>query len=309
MRLMTMKRPRPSADLALGQELIAAAAKLRWRPAFLSFLLGALPFIAVFAHRGVAPLTAAALIAAPWGAWRRRRMPAFSLRTPSGQILWGLTGLAGVTALSALWSPARGEADEIWGFPLTALVGVGVVGAFGAIGGAPRIRARAALVAGVGLMAAMLAFEGLTGGLLRDWLSPQARQDLNAVSLGRGAVILVVLIWPAAAILTRSVRWRLFGLGLIALSGLAALTLGFQANLGAFLAGLGGFVAALRWPRAALQATFAVVFAALAVSPLAAIFLSVEQALAMGAELPLTWAQRLVAAAKAGEEIAAAPLL
>ncbi|MEL7027927.1 MAG: O-antigen ligase family protein [Pseudomonadota bacterium] len=276
--------------------------------AVLVLVYAALPLIATFAHRGLAPLMAIAVFAAPGPREVCRRLTPARVDTPFGFIFIGLAGLAAWTALAALWSPAANETDEAWGVPLAFIVGLAALtGWQGAPSATNRDVSRAAL-AGVAASAVLLAVEGLSGGALRSVLSPQPRADLNLVSLGRGATILVLLLWPALVLARlRFGDWRA-SLALAGLTAVAVVTLGLQSNMAALLLGGAAFLGGLARPKLAVTLAFAGLGAALWASPLIALAIPSDVASGPLAEAPLTWLQRLVAWSTAGREIAAHPL-
>jgi len=298
----------PDPAPTLASEGRAALARLRLRPTVFFFLYGLLAIAAVLAHRAAAPLTLLALAASArppdWRAALRRLDP----RRARDWLALGLAGLCVWTALAALWSPAPGDADEAWKAPGAVTLGLMALAAWRPLDAAEAARIRWAAASSIALMAGLLAFEGLTDGALRALLSPQPRQDLNLVSLGRGGAILMLLLWPGVALIARATGdWRA-GAALIAVGGAAAASLGLASNGLAFTAGLIAFAAALRWPRASLAAVFLALVAALCLSPLVALWMPPPGAVAAWPGPPLTVLQRLVAWSAAGETIADRPI-
>ncbi|MBB5517777.1 O-antigen ligase family protein [Amphiplicatus metriothermophilus] len=267
-------------------------------------LFAAAPLLAVFAHRGFAPLMLVAGVLAAtrgelWRLGRNRIIRRPDLRDPLTAGALAVLALSGWIAASGLWSPQ----------PAAGKLALNVAGAAFACGaavwaasGGPRPRLAALYAGAVILGAALLFIESRTGGLLRALappadLSPERHKDITA--LGRGLTALAPAVFPAAALVHLYAKGRmrapaLAPVALVALALAAALGLTIAANVAALAAGALAAALALAAPRRVLGGLFWLALGLLAAAPLLAAALPAE-ALATGAfgELPLSWLQRL----------------
>ena len=243
-------------------------------------LLFATPTVAIFAGLAVAPLFV--LFALSLMLWRR---PA--LVWPAGKLPVGLAVAAAVWAgLSCLWTVAEPAAAlrSVLACLALALLGVGGLGAARRLTEPDRHRLGRALVAGVALATAVLLVEVASDYLLirslTAWrhggLGPDNPQALES----RGAVVVLLLLWPALAVAGRV--WRRVALPLLLLAGAALIGEGKYASI---LALAGGGAAALpvlaarRHGRALLAAGLVAVVLAM---PLIGALLPSEAALERG---------------------------
>lgn len=200
-------------------------------------LLFATPTVAIFAGLAVAPLFV--LFALSLMLWHR---PALSW--PGAKLPVGLAAAAaGWAALSCLWTVAEPAPAlrSVLACLALALLGAGGLGAARRLGEPERHRLGRALVAGVALAAAVLLVEVASDYLLiralMAWrhggLGPDNPQALES----RGAVVVLLLLWPALAVAARV--WRRVALPLLLLAGAAVIGEGKYASILA-LAGAGG---------------------------------------------------------------------
>ena len=268
-------------------------------------------WLAVFGHRGaviVAGLPALAIALRP-EIWRE----GLPLLAPSRVAAGSLPRAAVAALLFALWIAVTGFWSPTPGAWKLALAVAGFTLAGGALvheasrAAAARRRRIGVLFAGaVTAAAAVLLFEGLTGGALRALVPPADQSPLrwkDTIALARGVTFVAPLVFPAAAILFALTDSRLLALVPLLLALLAAAQFSVAANVVAILFGLGAAALALWRPRAVIIALGALFIASLLAAPLFAFapadaVLSAESAL-----LPPSWAQRLNLWTEAGERI------
>lgn len=267
-------------------------------------------WLAVFGHRGaviVAALPAMAIALRPriWREGLSLLLPSRVAREPLPRA--AAAGLFFVLwiAVTGFWSPTPGA----WKLALAVCV-------FTICGGALVYEAsraserRAVLVAGlfassVMVAAALLAVEGVTGGVLRDLVPPTDQSLLrwkDMTALARGVTFIAPLAFPAAAIMrTMALRRRpadpIFAAVAAATPVVAAFAAAMQfsvtTNVVAILAGIGAGAVALWRPKHTLIALGALFVVSLLSAPLFA-FAPAEAVLqAEPAVLPPSWAQRV----------------
>lgn len=280
-------------------------------------LVLALPAVAVFAHRGFAPiaLIMAAVAATRLASWRSLaallRPPL--ARSPRLILIAALLALCLWVGVTEFWSPTEGAhwlALATAGMILTGYLVVAEIIARPA--GDMRILTLAFCGAAV-LALALFLFEAFTNGWLRLVLppaddSPDRFRDITA--LGRGLTAITPSLFPAAAIIALSAiaaGWRRAGVvALLAVLFLvafaAALELTIAANSAAILLGATVAVIAYWRPRAVLAAlTFAFVIALATIPVVAMIPADVIGDRLVGVA-PLSWLQRLYIWRNAGLE-------
>jgi len=258
-----------------------------------------LPLTVVFGHRGVAPwLFIAALPAFARGDFWQSAFGALfdrlNLRDP---LFAGLAALAFFCLwifASGFWSPKK---QPLLGFFVLgpALVGGSVVWFSLHLNRLWSYRLSLAFAISIAAGMGVLLLEGLTGGMLRSLLPPEDPSPdriKDSIALGRGVTALAPSLFPAAVI--AAFLWRrLAAAGLLALGAATAFSNVIEANSVAIVIGLGAGLVAYPTPRAAVMATAAILIAALALAPLAAL-IDVEAAFALiGDALPASWLQRL----------------
>ncbi|WP_374444121.1 O-antigen ligase family protein [Stella sp.] len=217
--------------------------------------------LALHAHRAAAPILAAAGIAVPALAWFAGQRPRPSL--PFAALFAGLLAWA---ALGLAWSIDPAAGIDQW--PRVAyLLATGLLLVAVAAGLAPedaRMAGRA-LVLGFALAAVLLVVEAATGGAVKALVGNKSDP---VMALKAGSTILVLLLWPAVAVLADDGRR-----GAAAVLALAvAVPLGLLDGRAAFLALLAGAaVFAAAW--AAPRSSAALVAVGAAIGILAAPFL------------------------------------
>jgi O-antigen ligase len=258
-------------------------------------------WLAVFGHRGavvVVGLSALAIALRP-GVWRE----GLPLLSPSRIRGADLPRAAFAGLLFALWIAITGFWSPVPGAPKIALG----LAAFTIAGGAlvyeasraseRRVRRMAMLFAGaVTAAAALLLFEGLTGGALRAIVPPADQSPLrwkDMTALARGVTFVAPLVFPAAAILFALSGSRLLALAPLTLALLASAQFSVATNIVAILFGLGASALALWRPRAIIVALGALFLASLLSAPLFALAPADAVLTAESALLPPSWAQRV----------------
>lgn len=190
-------------------------------------------------------------------------------------------------ALSALWSPYDDPIQALK-FALTLGAGLLFVSAASADAAARRLTL-AALLAALGVLAALLAIEAL-GGMPFNHAANPGQQDWQiAGNPGRGAAVLTCLIWAALGLFAARRAWLLTALAFIAAGALAA-QFGQSANLVAFALGGAAFAAGWLAPRFAIWTTSAAFAAWLLLAPFIVPLLASH--IATDA-LPYSWQARL----------------
>lgn len=271
-----------------------------------------LPFVAVFAHRGVAVIVllmgaAAAMQGTIW----KRGLATFVFRTDfSKPLTLGVVSFMGFCAwiaLSSIWSPQEDVlrlSTNVF-FPLLASGAI-----VWDVLRRPVERTHSLSLfysVCVVISLALLIEEILTGAPLRDLMPPQGDRYKDLIALGRGQTLVIFAAFPAWLIL---VRWlehaatrigekpsKLLRLSAPVLLSLAiiwvAIQLGITSN--AVAVGFGGIAAfaASRAPRTTLWTLLLGVLLALTFAPLA-YFLPVEAIMERhGDAIPASWGQRL----------------
>ncbi|MCC7272941.1 MAG: hypothetical protein IT561_09745, partial [Alphaproteobacteria bacterium] len=203
----------------------------------------AMPLAALHAHRAAVPILAAVAIAAVALAWLRDARPP---RLGRGFLLL-LAALLAWAGLGLAWSIDPGAGLDL--LPRVALILLGA-GALVAVARdlppAATEPARRALVLGVAGAALLLALEAATGGVVKALLSDKAQP---VVAIKAGSTILVLLAWPALAVLLE--RRRPIAAGALAAALAVPLAcLEGRAALIAAAAGALAFAAAWSFPRA-----------------------------------------------------------
>lgn len=275
--------------------------------AFLVAMAG-VAWLAVFGHRGVAPCVGVMALAAALRArvWR----DGFSLLAPSRLIrdplsIAAVAGLAFTIwiAITRFWSPTP---DAEW-LALTVLVAILSPGAIAheAAHAAPRRAGRLAAIFAIAVTtaAALLLFEGLSGGYWRSVTPPVDATPLRGkdmIALGRGVTAIGPLVFAAAVILKRVTGSWAVALAPAAALFVAAAQFSIFSNTLALCAGIAAFALALGRPRAAILVLAALFLLALAATPFIAAALPVETVFDNGSVAPASWEQRLVVWREAG---------
>lgn len=266
-------------------------------------MVAALPIVMTFAHRGVAPavLIASLAIGLRADVWRRGWSALLAWRDAKRPL--AVPFAAFVTfclwaAASALWSPSADAFSNAFG-----VLGVGLCGgalASEALRRPPEWinRHAARLALSIGLAAAALCFESLSGGALRAIIPPTDESPgryYDVTALGRGVTTLSPLAFVAAALLLEGVQRRTIAAAIILAALVAAGQLTIAANLVALVVGAALFLAALRAPRAMIIATTGFSLALLFLSPALSLLAPPAAAIEAGAiDAPASWLQRLV---------------
>ncbi|MBB4659998.1 O-antigen ligase family protein [Parvularcula dongshanensis] len=193
--------------------------------------------------------------------------------------------LAGWAALTTLWSPYD---DALSWPPYLGLLVLLTAGAAGVRGRG----ARAVLIAAA-IGVALLAFEGLTGGGIRDALPPPNRADKDDVATARGIGLGLFLLPGAILFLVREGRPRLAAVIALGLA-YASTRFGIAANALAMLAGAGAAWTATFRPRWTLRLLTYAGAGAFVALPLFAQLLPAPDVLVTLEDGPISWRQRLL---------------
>ena len=224
-----------------------------------------LPIVGVVAPKGtVAILLLAAGLALPIHWWAQRRFPAPDVR------------VAIALALLVVWCAIASSWSEDSALSLVLSLRVAVILAAGlvlfpivaALHDAARKRVGQWLIAGFGLSLALVAVEiGLDFPLLRSFKTAGAGQE--AVWFNRGAIALVLIVWPVTALLwARGLGWK--ALALPAVLSIASLFLESAAATLGLVAGVAALLLALGHRKAGLAITLAASAVAFVAMPFAA---------------------------------------
>jgi hypothetical protein len=272
-------------------------------------LLALTPAIAVFAHRGVAPLVMALGVVAAFRAdlWREVAFRARRVSLVDPLMLAALAYVVFCTwALAAsLWSPASG-ALRLATHPTTpALAACALLWAISRMD--ERRASRLALVFASAIIAALalLSVEAASGGLLRSIAPPVDETPLrhkDMTALARGLTAIIPSLFAAAAIAAALLLGRGRRRGAIALAILlfalalcTAICFDIEANVFALIAGGVAASAALLAPIATLRSLLIVFFVFLFGSPFF-VLAPVEAAITtLSDALPASWLYRLAA--------------
>ncbi|MEL6361910.1 MAG: O-antigen ligase family protein [Pseudomonadota bacterium] len=277
----------------------------RWRGGVFAVFFVLIALAAVFAHRAYAPFLLLLLIAVDWprtigpnGGLRKRPSLPWALYIGSTVLfcIWA--------AVSVFWSPLPDRGDWVWRFGGSFVLAALAFNSVTYLTPAARIRAAKAVAWGVLAMALLLCFEALTGGLLRKLTPPDERIERDLISLGRGTLLLTLLVWPAKRIFTGDLGRPLLGWALIAIAAIPALSFTIETNAAMLAAGALAVIAANAFERKVISALIFLIIAAIWLTPAFAYFLPLDSVAESADYLPDSWRQRLYIYDRAGGEIA-----
>lgn len=255
-----------------------------------------LPAASVAGGLALAPLLALiGAVGAPW------RMP----RTPPWLSLIVLAA-ASWAALSIFWSPAPRPEQALKILAIAAAGSAFVAGAAG-LGSPVRPMARAALVAGVLVLALLLGIEALFDMPITRSAQPMAPTGLLERNPGRGVLLLELFGLAALAALANYPLGLRLGLSAALLAAMAALSpqFGMDANAAALVLGLAAFALGFAAPRLAPRMIGFALAGWMLAAPWAMLATAqITEALAL--RLPASWGMRVhiwnYAAARIGEK-------
>ena len=254
----------------------------RWSRAWLYGLFMLLPWTVVFGHKGVAPwLLLASLPAFARGDfWQAAFGQLFDrpdIRNPFFAGMLSALFFCFWIFLSGFWSPEHHYSLFLWVLA-PALLGGSVVWYCLNL---PQVWTyRLATIFSLAIVGGMtvLAFEGLTDGLLRSTLPPNdplADRSRDIIALGRGVTALAPALFPAALIV--SMIWnRAAGLAALAIGVVAAFSNDVAANAVAIAAGLVAVVITFKAPKSSFQLATVGAIGLLILTPLAAALLPID---------------------------------
>ena len=241
-----------------------------------------LPLTAVFGHKGVAPwLLLASLPAFARGDfWQSAFGQLFDTPNIRNPVFAGFLAMCFFCFwifLSGFWSPKHDYALFL-NVLAPVLVGGSVIWFSLNL---PRLwtyRLAIAFSLAIAGGVTVLAFEGVTDGLLRSILppsDPSADRSRDIIALGRGVTALAPSLFPAAIIV--SLIWnRVAALCVLALGVIAAFSNDVAANAVAIAAGLAAAIIAFRAPKTSIIVTIAVMIILLLFTPLIAALIPVD---------------------------------
>lgn len=278
----------------------------RWRGTVFAVFFAVIALAAVFAHRAYAPAMLLPLIAVDWkkalsrgGLLRRKPTRPWLIFIASAGLftLWG--------AISLTWTPMPERGDWVLRY-----LAVFTLAALAFHGGtyltpAARLRAAKALAWGTLAMAMLLAFEAASGGLLRRLTPPAEILPRDYISLGRGALLLMLLIWPARRVFAAEMGRPLIGWLTVALSVIPALTFTIETNFVMLLVGALFFALSRATGPRMVDVALYLFIAFIWITPLLAFALPLDSLADAATSLPDSWRQRLHIYNRAGAEIAA----
>ena len=263
---------------------------------------------AVLGHRAYAPLLLAPLFAIDWRHAYHARRSTFRALEPQWLIYFSAAGVfCFYTLLSGLWSPLPSKIDWAWRFLLCFAIAPFAFHSVRYLTPAARARAAAAGAWATLAMAGLLVFEALSNAMIRQTLPPEEELVRDIISLGRGALLLSLLVWPARKIFDEQLGRPIVGWALVVVAFVPALKLSIETNAAMLLAGGIAFGATRLFGGGVLKVVIALALAGVWVTPLVAALFPLEAATAMLGGLPDSWVQRLHIWSRAGAEIAAHP--
>ena len=267
----------------------------------------AVAWLTVMGHRGLAPSVAFMAIAV--GLRRETWRGAASLVFPRGLRARALSIAAWSGGAFCIWIAITGAwsqsaADAAW-LALTVFSALAASGAliFEALNASPRRAARLGAMFSIAVAAGVLAlfFEGLSGAYLRDVTPPVDTSPArwkDFVSLGRGASAMAPLVFPASVLIWRLTRVRVLGAAFAPILFVASAQFSIFTNNAAIAAGSLAALVALARPNTATLFVAALSILLLVFAP---VFAAGVGAALDGADLPASWAQRVVIWKEAGE--------
>lgn len=235
---------------------------------------------------------------------------------PASGLLW-LFAFCLWALVTVLWTPDKSEAE--WALKLFLFFLVSGLFIWSAEQATEvwRRRLEQAFLVGTIFAATILAFEGLTNGLLRDIIPPETNAAKDMIAVSRGASMMISMLFPALAMLLLRMREREGGvdwtvtlrlLVLLTLASTAAVMLEITSNIAALAAGILALFVATMIPRLSLQLVFAGIAAALISAPFAALTLPPVGEISDFGTGPVSWLHRLAAWRLAADEIFSGPL-
>ena len=281
----------------------------RWRGSVYAVFFSLIALAAVFAHRAYAPLMLLPLLAVDWpGALKSGGL----LRTaPSAPWRWFIASAVLFTlwgAISLFWTPIPERGDWVLRY-----AGVFLIAGLAFHGGAyltpaARLRAAKALAWGTLGMAMLLAFEAASGGLLRRITPPAEILPRDYISLGRGAMLLMLLVWPAQRIFAAELGRPRFGWLTVGLAVIPALTFTIETNFVMLIVGGAFYLLSYAAGRRVIDLALALFLIGVWATPVVAYALPLDMIADAATSLPDSWRQRLYIYDRAATEIAAHPL-
>lgn len=267
-----------------------------------------LAIAAILGHRAYAPILLAPLAAIDWRHAYYSRHATFRSVDRRWVAYFCAAGVFSIyTAVSALWSPLPMQAD--WALRLGACFLIAPVSfhSVGYLTPATRERAAAAVAWATLAMLLLLTFEAATNAAIRQALPPEETVARDFISLGRGTLLLVLLVWPARRIFAERLKRPWLGWLLVVAATYPALKFSIVTNAAMLAAGFIAYWAARAFGRSVAASIFAMAAVLIWATPMAAVMLDAQSAYEALPWLPDSWAQRLFIWERAGDAIAAHP--
>ncbi|MEO1014678.1 MAG: O-antigen ligase family protein [Pseudomonadota bacterium] len=267
-----------------------------------------LAIAAVLGHRAYAPMLLAPLAAIDWRHAYYARRATFRGVERHWLIYFASAALfTGYTALSAVWSPLPGKISWAITDAICFLLAPLSFHSVHYLSPAARDRAAAAVAWAALAMAGLLTFEAASNAAIRQALPPPETVVRDFVSLGRGTLLLVLLVWPARRIFAERLRRPILGWALVGVAIIPAMKFSIATNAVMLASGLVAYVAGRIVGRLAPATLFALAGLAVLATPLAAIALDADALRAAFPSAPDSWIQRLYIWERAGDEIVRHP--
>jgi O-antigen ligase len=272
-------------ELRLGkgksQPMSTQPARRQQRAVAALFLMA--PAAGVAGGLALAPLLA--LFGAIGAPWTRPRTPPWLSLIVLAAATWA--------ALSIFWSPGP-RPEQALKILATAAAGSAFVAGAAGLGSPARPMARAAMVAGVLMLALLLGIEAWFNMPITRAAQPTAPTGLIERNPGRGVLLLELFGFAALAALRNYPRGLRWGLGLALLAAMAVLSLqfGMDANAVAAVLGLAAFAIGYAAPRLAPRLIAFVLAGWMLAAPWALLALA-EVTEALAVRLPASWGMRV----------------
>ncbi|NRA28835.1 MAG: O-antigen ligase family protein [Parvularculaceae bacterium] len=198
--------------------------------------------------------------------------------------LWALAALLAYALAATLWSPSDRSSD-VWAYVILMSIG-GPLLVHG------KMRPELFLWAVFGAIVLLLV-DTLTGNLIRSTIPPEQTPLKDALFVGRGLTLALLLLPAAALISYRTGAWRL-GRGMIILTGLAAASAPVEVNGLLLMGGLLMMIATAFAPKVGLRLVVGVGITALLAPFILSAVLPPVETLAQITFMPESFVHRLI---------------
>ncbi|MEM6537073.1 MAG: O-antigen ligase family protein [Pseudomonadota bacterium] len=264
-----------------------------------------LAIAAVLGHRAYAPILLAPLAAIDWRhAWFARRATFRSIDPRWIAYFSAAFVFSLYTAISATWSPTPSMVN--WAFRIGICFIIAPISFHSVHYLTPAVRERGAVAVALATMAmlALLTVEGLTNASIRQALPPAERIDRDLIALGRGSLLLILLVWPVRRILSERMKRPWLGWAVVVASLYPALKFSIVTNAAMLFAGGVAYFSVKWFGKRALVILLVLTSSMVVVAPLIAMGLDAQMVWDRAPWLPDSWVQRLFIWERAGDAIA-----